>query len=184
MLDMPLEAVLKARIVKHVGGFNPSYAGYASGRHESQARIQEDVRFQSFLCWICLWKMGKGKWSCSSRKVSILLMLDMPLEVTCTLSWRTPIICFNPSYAGYASGSRERAFGETLKNSFNPSYAGYASGSRMASDLLRDSFMFQSFLCWICLWKFCFIFSFSCTNTFQSFLCWICLWKKVWFCLL
>ncbi len=32
-------------------------------------------------------------------------MLDMPLEVACAIAEQWGGFCFNPSYAGYASGS-------------------------------------------------------------------------------
>ncbi len=57
-------------------------------------------------------------------------MLDMPLEEIFPFYFLRGRICFNPSYAGYASG-RSVKLNRSLSgiDSFNPSYAGYASGS-------------------------------------------------------
>ncbi len=45
--------------------------------------------------------------------VSILLMLDMPLEDFHGTDARFKVTCFNPSYAGYASGRVESNKAET-----------------------------------------------------------------------
>ncbi len=80
MLDMPLEEKINSYTVVYYFSFNPSYAGYASGRW-ADIKIAIYLRlFQSFLCWICLWKSCTGLKSSSRYIVSILLMLDMPLE--------------------------------------------------------------------------------------------------------
>ncbi len=87
MLDMPLEAINLTPKTMAEYGFNPSYAGYASG----SIRITE---FSFHTSW-----------------VSILLMLDMPLEDSSS-SWVSRLgFSFNPSYAGYASGSQILSLG-------------------------------------------------------------------------
>ncbi len=154
-------------------------------------------------------------------------MLDMPLEESLILPVIIPNTCFNPSYAGYASGSHRTKKhpyrqlhvsillmldmplevnavlpSENASYSFNPSYAGYASGSVVAIFKCCAEDLFQSFLCWICLWKrmerkqnarrrlvsillmldmpleeLKVSILFPPKSQFQSFLCWICLWK-------
>ncbi len=202
MLDMPLEAALIKFTEISLTGFNPSYAGYASGRNIRILGTRNQKLFQSFLCWICLWKWSRSLIACSKfefqsflcwiclwkvryrtlrgclRKVSILLMLDMPLEdqdASMIYSLRKG---FNPSYAGYASGS---------------DFERQAAGDRCLVSILlmldmplevlcrffnvTANILFQSFLCWICLWKENHIRRQGFVEVFQSFLCWICLWK-------
>ncbi len=92
-------------------------------------RYCRNVMFQSFLCWICLWKSAGPCSQTACCRVSILLMLDMPLEVITGTDY------------------------PCLRKCFNPSYAGYASGRMIQVDEPAKLMLFQSFLCWICLWK-------------------------------
>ena len=61
--------------------------------------------FQSFLCWILLWKASVKAFVSRLDSVSILLMLDIALEETLRITIASCHIGFNPSYAGYCSGS-------------------------------------------------------------------------------
>ncbi len=111
--------------------------------------------------------------------VSILLMLDMPLEVQwkCGENWTAIVsilLMLDMPLEVYPEKNSP-----TPDYSFNPSYAGYASGRQICLIDLPSFDKFQSFLCWICLWKEWPRSLIACSKfKFQSFLCWICLWKN------
>ena len=85
MLDIGLEVRPKySRLRPFDIRFNPSCAGYRSGR---------------FL---------QGKFCRSVVPVSILLVLDIGLEAVSQIVHQDISFCFNPSCAGYRSGRRKK----------------------------------------------------------------------------
>ena len=227
MLDIALEVIPKSGTSSGTLCFNPSYAGYCSGSHDLNFQRSHAFTFQSFLCWILLWKLLKWNLTkklspcfnpsyagyCSGRFayspihgrrrafqsflcwillwkclhfVTVQKLKHLFQSFLCwILLWKLllsflqtlPCRCFNPSYAGYCSGSWRHPMNIGSCFRFNPSYAGYCSGrsSRYTSRYTRA--WFQSFLCWILLWKQRVIQRAHLLKVFQSFLCWILLWK-------
>ena len=102
---------------------------------EGRRRVQASpvFTFQSFLCWKLLWKLVNCERPVFYNSVSILLMLEIALEVTVPPSLLPIALCFNPSYAGNCSGSSVPLALSLWNACFNPSYAGNCSGSEPVS---------------------------------------------------
>ena len=160
--------------------FNPSYTGCATGSaiglisHHRPKEFQSFLywmcywksattmsscppfgTFQSFLYWMCYWKLQLAENQCCAPDVSILLILDVLLEVG-RAAWNSSrYSSFNPSYTGCATGSTAARvnFSES-ENCFNPSYTGCATGSAHPFVFRHVDGKFQSFLYWMCYWKF------------------------------
>ena len=129
MLDIGLEVRHRCCYSQYGLSFNPSYAGYRSGsvaRHWHQTR----QNFVSILLMLDIGLEGNSRWfRDGNSQVSILLMLDIGLEERSLRLKKQHHRCFNPSYAGYRSGS----------------------SPKFTFVVLVDKF--QSFLCWISVWK-------------------------------
>ncbi len=81
MLDMPLEVQLAPMIGDFKKEFQSFLCWICLWKKSHYVDIVVSEKFQSFLCWICLWKGGRKSLIMALKRVSILLMLDMPLEV-------------------------------------------------------------------------------------------------------
>src|ERR1700712_4579267 len=84
--------------------------------------------FQSFFYWIWCWNclvlmVLAGQWL-----VSILLLLDMVLELKYFVRIGVRFGCFNPSSTGYGAGIWNSGFESLTPPSFNPSSTGYGAG--------------------------------------------------------
>ncbi len=81
MLDMPLEAETAKYSLSGMKGFNPSYAGYASGRPTSKFTPLLYSSFNPSYAGYASGRIAVMLPLPATFQVSILLMLDMPLEV-------------------------------------------------------------------------------------------------------
>ena len=110
-------------------GFNPysvgCYSGSKSGE-EDNIRMKE---FQSLFCWMLFWKVAICNTATACRRVSILILLDVILEVTETN-------CSTSFFLG-----------------FNPYSVGCYSGSFFLFPLPSLFCTFQSLFCWMLFWK-------------------------------
>ena len=109
--------------------------------------------FQSFFCWILVWKGVKDRVDNVLKLVSILFLLDSGLEVPWMVARairKLVSILFLLDSGLEASVKRTRS-GTILR--FNPFFAGFWFGRPGVFQYGYLAIMFQSFFCWILVWK-------------------------------
>ena len=136
--------------------------------------------FQSLFCWMLFWKQQEARGESTLTPVSILILLDVVLEVESKKLMLEP------------------------QRSFNPYSVGCCSGSARPSIPSISTRGFQSLFCWMLFWKFPTWFRLSCEDLvsililldvvleviqlarllpyfsgFQSLFCWMLFWKSI-----
>ena len=81
--------------------------------------------------------------------VSILVVLDVVLEVCYLMRQCRKMRGFNPCCAGCSSGRTLRQRQNIGENCFNPCCAGCSSGRQKAISEIVKGLRFQSLLCWM-----------------------------------
>ena len=82
MLDIALEVAVISRLSPFATRFNPSYAGYCSGSTSRKLKmVWISFRFNPSYAGYCSGRSGVFRMFILSTFVSILLMLDIALEV-------------------------------------------------------------------------------------------------------
>ena len=85
-------------------GFNPCSIGNCSGRYQTTQFERKSLLFQSLFYWKLLWKCKKDLGVFQMVYVSILVLLEIALEVVLDTTKQTKIFCFNPCSIGNCSG--------------------------------------------------------------------------------
>ena len=135
--------------------FNPCWSGCCSGRCCKVTYSITTMSFQSLLIWMLLWKPTFFKklmlWIC----VSILVDLDVALEV-----FEVVIRC--------------NCFVVSILVDLDVALEETTVGS-----VPYNAELFQSLLIWMLLWKFLIVLTLCCNCfAFQSLLIWMLLWKR------
>ena len=129
LLDVILEVLMSIRFIFCLFCFNPYSVGCYSGRQHLETQSRYVAEFQSLFCWMLFWKILSYNQKYFFFLVSILILLDVILEVP------------------------RRFFGMAAWNSFNPYSVGCYSG-RISSAIWPGSpILFQSLFCWMLFWK-------------------------------
>ena len=107
--------------------------------------------FQSLFQWISL---CNSLWLFASiihLRVSILVLVDQPLQQS--MSWAdSPARCsFNPCFSGLASATYIKYLQDEGFQSFNPCFSGLASATKIAALNTSRGCVFQSLFQWISL---------------------------------
>ena len=103
-LDVALEAATQGLLSNPLRGFNPCWSGCCSGSKKIGWSAQTELRFQSLLIWMLLWKWYSRTSTIIRRKVSILVDLDVALEVHLWSLLLPQLHSFNPCWSGCCSG--------------------------------------------------------------------------------
>ena len=130
LLDVVLEEYMLAILLWLIYSFNPYSVGCCSGRNVGGGFGGQAREFQSLFCWMLFWK---GWAPCRAYRgwwVSILILLDVVLEVQKLLQQVLPHC------------------------SFNPYSVGCCSGSLLVVSFRIVGMKFQSLFCWMLFWKF------------------------------
>ncbi len=104
VLDLLWEVPIRYCRKMRKASFNPYCAGFAVGRWANIHRVNGVDMFQSLLCWICCGKSIYKIRFVFSRKVSILIVLDLLWEARLGRRIRKNHNRFNPYCAGFAVG--------------------------------------------------------------------------------
>ncbi len=129
LLDVVLEVYRYSLGSSSISSFNPYSVGCCSGRHNHGKKEKPLYGFQSLFCWMLFWKFEPDIIRDNHLVVSILILLDVVLEV---LLAHWPCLsskCFNPYSVGCCSGSHHIWLPESLRK------------------------LFQSLFCWMLFWK-------------------------------
>ncbi len=135
-------------------GFNPCFSGIAVGTNYSPCFSVYFFMFQSLFCWNCRWDQGDLHtfpldnggfqslfcWNCRwdntplktisiDNRVSILVLLELPLGHITEQAHKNRCDGFNPCFAGIAVGTEQRATIPVALFCFNPCFAGIAVGT-------------------------------------------------------
>ena len=183
--------------------FNPYSVGCYSGSLRSYKLPFCPCLFQSLFCWMLFWKRVTTYALNTHKVVSILILLDVILEVDLSTPAKLYDFCFNPYSVGCYSGRPSIAVGEYLQlfvsililldvilegksamNSlratacFNPYSVGCYSGSchiqHQAICLLHVSILI---LLDVILEECVPVFNVFVAVGFQSLFCWMLFWK-------
>ena len=109
--------------------FNPYFVGCYSGSATNAPAHTWGFMFQSLFCWMLFWKINLIQNEITQLTVSILILLDVILEV-------------------YG-----QAYYEKVEACFNPYFVGCYSGSGIARNIQVPISLFQSLFCWMLFWK-------------------------------
>ena len=129
LLDVILEVMYQWIFLHQTFSFNPYFVGCYSGSPERWSHRHERLRFQSLFCWMLFWKLNETLLYSKSNLVSILILLDVILEVCSGIMVWFYLECFNPYFVGCYSGRKK-----------------IEDKPYMAS-------LFQSLFCWMLFWK-------------------------------
>ncbi len=105
LLDVVLEEELLLQVLFLPARFNPYSVGCCSGSGKASPLLADFSQFQSLFCWMLFWKIDNIEYLWGILIVSILILLDVVLEV---LLAHWPCLsskCFNPYSVGCCSGS-------------------------------------------------------------------------------
>jgi len=101
-MDVPLELIISRTSRNTLASFNPCFNGCASRIRFEQWFLQ--VRFVSILVLMDVpLELVKTGHHLQEQNVSILVLMDVPLEWYYTFSYTHPITGFNPCFNGCAS---------------------------------------------------------------------------------
>ena len=121
------KATQQQLLTEDVWGFNPCYLGCCSERTRKSSFPLWRFSFNPCYLGCCSESQPMALSWQVMHEVSILVILDVALKVSC--SGRTPVIlfCFNPCYLGCCSESQMEPGKELEQMSFNPCYLGCCS---------------------------------------------------------
>ncbi len=143
-----------------------------------EGAVFERTKFQSLFCWMLFWKKKQAAQikiksmcfnpysvgccsgsshgclsACHGAAVSILILLDVVLEVQVRVSPTKILFCFNPYSVGCCSGSLVAWTAPKVLWGFNPYSVGCCSGREGEVDGKTGRRGFQSLFCWMLFWK-------------------------------
>ena len=136
------------------------------------------TRFQSLFSWMSLWNDGPPRLPSRKKLVSILVFVDVALELGIGMVLDTQRESFNPCFRGCRSGTTPVSSRKIrLLIGFNPCFRGCRSGTTSHTHPHIVPPRFQSLFSWMSLWN---VGDFGARRwrfEFQSLFSWMSLWN-------
>ena len=157
--------------------FNPYCSGCTAGSVIISLPEHEKWMFQSLLQWMYRWKGDGGKWQKGEDGVSILIVVDVPLEVGGIIRYAEDRGQFQSLLQWMYRWKTSRLIRTKWTRCFNPYCSGCTAGSILCCFKLLFQYQFQSLLQWMYRWKSGFFTYNDNSLVFQSLLQWMYRWK-------